>query len=642
MIISLLLMASLFTVLSNFGFDRFSFPFYDLLQRSFSKKQNDEIVLIVVDQESIDAMSNADGVNFPWPRQYYGALAEVASELKAKALFFDIIFSEPSSYGNSDDIFFSDLLKKSKLPIFLNSTSYSHSIKKPIEIIEKASTRLGAVNISPSSDGVYRKVPEFIDSDKKVKTIPYVISEYFNHRNNKKEYIEYYSNDFITIPFYNIIREYRLLQKDYPLSEFTEKLKNKIWIIGYSAPGLYDLRPSSINNKSTGMFILASSLTNRLQDQGLREVSLIEISLLTLISIILIFYSARLFKRPFYTVIFFLSSIVILTITFSVMLWPLSIWYNPFPLMNFLFLLGLVFLYYRFKSEWQERLRVEKGLAKSMSKEMLKLVKHGDISSFRFHNEKEVTILFADIVSFTTISETISPNDLVKILDFYYDEIVKLIFKNKGYVDKFIGDAVMAVWGAPAPLETHAKMGVDTAIEYAAAVAKVNVQIKNLNANLPLLKARVGLHTGKVLAGNIGSSQRFNYTVIGDAVNLASRLESIGKSYNCTILISEETYNESKIEHDKNILLVDEIIVKGKSEPTKILTYLNSEEFEFKENYQKAFSLYQNEEYTEALSYFQQVKKFGPAKIMSKRCEDIINNGCPNNLSKGVWSHDEK
>jgi len=177
----------------------------------------------------------------------------------------------------------------------------------------------------------------------------------------------------------------------------------------------------------------------------------------------------------------------------------------------------------------------------------------------------QVTILFSDIRSFTTISETMDAQTLVGLLNEYFTEMVSIIMKHGGVVDKYIGDAIMAVFGAPVPTPDDPANAVRAAIDMRAALTRLNKRL--VARGVQPLRTGIGIHTGEVVAGNIGSEERMEYTVIGDPVNVASRLESCTKDVGVDILISETTY-----EHTKDFVTarpVEQLSVKGRAEPVK-------------------------------------------------------------------------
>ena len=175
-----------------------------------------------------------------------------------------------------------------------------------------------------------------------------------------------------------------------------------------------------------------------------------------------------------------------------------------------------------------------------------------------------MTVFFSDLAGFTSFSETMSPDELVALLGDYFDAMTKVIGASGGTIDKFIGDAIMAFWNAPLSEERHAILASEAAL---ACVQKLEA-MKRESSVYAVLSARIGIATGPVLVGNIGSHERMNYTVMGDTANLASRLEGLGKRYGTSILVSEATYQAAK----GAIVMraVDVVAVKGKSKAVRV------------------------------------------------------------------------
>jgi adenylate cyclase len=179
----------------------------------------------------------------------------------------------------------------------------------------------------------------------------------------------------------------------------------------------------------------------------------------------------------------------------------------------------------------------------------------------------EITVLFSDIRGFTTLSETTPPEKIVEMLNVHFSHMADIILKHNGTLDKYIGDAIMAFWGAPVPTKDHPEQAVLAAVEMIKALQNVNAELKGRGFDLEL-KIGVGINTGVVTIGNIGSEKKLNYTVVGDAVNLASRLESLTKEYNSAVVISEYTYERIKDTIDCTIL--GNVKVKGREQPVTI------------------------------------------------------------------------
>ena len=181
-------------------------------------------------------------------------------------------------------------------------------------------------------------------------------------------------------------------------------------------------------------------------------------------------------------------------------------------------------------------------------------------------SEKNLAIMFTDIESFTTISEKLLTKDLTQYLSEYFDVMEKVISSHEGTIDKYIGDAVMAFWGAPLDIEDPIEKAVRSSLILQEKLLVFNDELfKKVGVRF---NTRIGVHYGKTLVGNIGSNDRMNYTIIGDNVNIAARLENINKVYKTKIIISNEVYE--KISSKFDIVYLDELALKGKSISTKI------------------------------------------------------------------------
>lgn len=251
---------------------------------------------------------------------------------------------------------------------------------------------------------------------------------------------------------------------------------------------------------------------------------------------------------------------------------------------------------------------------------------------------REMSVLFSDIRGFTSLSETIEPKRLIKVLNFYLEEMSSLIFKNKGTIDKFIGDAVMAFWNAPFRDSEHAYKAVMTAI----AVQEKMIEIKKEIPELSNSDVGVGIATGPMIVGNVGSNMRFDYTVLGDTVNLASRLEGLTKQYGVSILINEVAARS--IAKYRNLLIreIDEIIPKGKTTAVRV--------------YQPMLNNVGNvslvRQYTEALMYYRKGNSSTAFKIFnmlaaqgdgaSKHMVARISNAKNNDELPSAWKWDVK
>ena len=234
------------------------------------------------------------------------------------------------------------------------------------------------------------------------------------------------------------------------------------------------------------------------------------------------------------------------------------------------FITGSTAFYLRFREQYKLRQQIKKQFQKYLSREMIEeLQKHPEKLKLG-GDRKELSFLFADIVGFTPISEAYMKNDdpegLVLLINRFLDGMSKIVLANGGTIDKFMGDCLMAWWGAPLDCPNHAEMALKSAMEIELLTEQMNKDIKEEGLDLPPVVIGTGLNTGQCIVGNMGSEERFDYSVVGDAVNLAARLEVQTRTYDTPILISEFT----KKQVDYECKFIDEINVKGKEIPVKI------------------------------------------------------------------------
>jgi adenylate cyclase len=235
--------------------------------------------------------------------------------------------------------------------------------------------------------------------------------------------------------------------------------------------------------------------------------------------------------------------------------------------------------------------------------------------------KRELTIFFSDIADFTSISERLSPEALVARLGTYFEEVTGIIIQGSGTVDKFIGDAVMAFWGAPTPLAGHAELACQAALAAQESIARLNRRW--LDEGGQPFRTRMGIHTGEAIVGNVGFEGRMNYTAIGDSVNLASRLEGLNKVYGTRILISETTLQAA----GPAVLAraVDLVAVKGKERAIAIFELLAmraeapADLLSQAERSAEAFDHYRNQRWDAALRLLEG-QADGPALVLAERC----------------------
>jgi adenylate cyclase len=303
---------------------------------------------------------------------------------------------------------------------------------------------------------------------------------------------------------------------------------------------------------------------------------------------------------------------------------------------------------YQFISEQKEK-RMIKGmfqhyLAKDLVDELIanpdKLKLGGD--------KKELTVFFSDIEGFTSISEGLPPERLLNCLNEYLSAMTDIILENDGLLDKYIGDAIVAVWGAPIMREDHAILACRAALIMQKRLTELRQEWER--DGKPEFKSRMGVNTGFMTIGNVGSHQRLSYTVIGDTVNLASRLEAINKQYQSYIIISQSTYEEAKEQFQVREL--DLITVKGKTEPVRIYQLLEEagvplpqEQLQLIQFFSEGLKFYREQAWEKSISCFEQALKIQPhdypSKLYLERGYHFLKNPPPSDWN-GVWVYETK
>jgi adenylate cyclase len=530
-------------------FERPAWPVYDFLQRSTALEKSDDVVLVMITQVALDRIEAEHASRWPWPRELYADLMDVAKNLGAKSVIFDINFANPSSYGVSDDESFNASLKRNQITVVMPGPGGQRMKVGPNETLSKdlgSLLKLGVTIIPQEEDGIYRRMPSQIG-----KSPPLGFAQFSQISESPLAARDIWMRFYRAggLPFVDINNVFSIYTRrsekkelSHDLAQVENLLRGKNWVIGAAAPGLLDLKPTPVNPFAPGAEIHATALANIISHQGVHFFSRAQ-TVAAAVLISLLVFSILLFSSTPIPALVGASCFSILgPFAATAVIWSAGAWFNPLSTLAVSGVLALVILGVRFQLEWRERQRLAKSVENSMSSEMVEMIRSGKLKLARFGERREISIFFCDLSGFTTISESLDAGILVDVLNLYLGETVDLIFKNRGFVDKFIGDAVMAFWGAPAQTgENHAAAALKTAIEFQASFASFRTKAALLiGESARELSARVGVHTGTVIVGNIGAHSRYNYTAIGDPVNLASRLEGLGKQYESDLLISEE------------------------------------------------------------------------------------------------------
>ncbi|MDD2275502.1 MAG: adenylate/guanylate cyclase domain-containing protein [Smithellaceae bacterium] len=411
-----------------------------------------------------------------------------------------------------------------------------------------------------------------------------------------------------------------------------DTFRGKIVLVGATAVGIYDLRVTPFSATFPGVEIHANVIDNILHRNFLIHSSVtrfIDVCSIVLFGLILGLLIPRL--RPITGMIAAFLMIAAFALINFFIFFSFNTWLNlVYPLITMATIYLGITIYHYFKEE-REKKKIRGAfqyyLTSSVINEMLK-----DPDKLKLGGDKkDLTVLFSDIRGFTTISEKMTPEELVALLNEYLTTMTNQVFHYDGLLDKYMGDAIMAVFGAPLDQPDHALRACRTSLAMMKELHKLQEKWKA--EGRPAFDIGVGLNSGDMVVGNMGSEMRFDYTVMGDMVNLGSRLEGINKEYGTNIIISEFTYD--KVKDAMCCRELDGVRVKGKLKPVNIYELLGEKKDEaaFKdllEGFARGLALYREAKWDEAIAAFEGVLASRPndypSKMYIERCKNLKEN----------------
>lgn len=533
----------------------------------------------------------------------------------------------------------------------------------PFEGLYQAAQHMAVVEFSPDSDGDYRRTRLFREYQGHyypVLSMAILRNRYSMEQVQQNNELNQLRLDDLVVPldrehnyqvnFYQHFESYSLssvlasiaklrqgdlesLYQD-PNLVPPDAFENKIILIGSSAVGLKDLKSTPMNARWPGVFLHASIASNIIEQDFIYPVSVVwtyaTIFLLAILTGLVILAHGALTLQILYPAL-----LALIYSGFNIGLQSIYAWQIAWvaPVLT-VFFTWLIISAYLSATEGREKKRVRAMLAQYVSPAALHTVldNYEDQIQAEIGKEEEMSVVFSDVRSFTTISEGLKPAEVVKLLNIHLDAMTQVTFDHGGTMDKFIGDATMAFWGAPLPDAQHALHATQAAIAMSRAMEQVNAELAEHGINP--IAIGVGVNTGRVILGNIGSSQKLDYTVIGDAVNLGSRLEGLTKQYGVKVLISE--FTQEVVAQHIPCALVDMVRVKGKNKPVKIYAPLGvpgdsdrADQLHWVGLCQLGFDFYHQQKFTQAQAVFAKLPEnpFAMLKqIYQLRCEAYLVN----------------
>ncbi len=424
-------------------------------------------------------------------------------------------------------------------------------------------------------------------------------------------------------------------------------LKNSIVMVGTSAPGLFDLRSTPVQNKYPGVEIHVNLIAGML-DQRIRELSdyTRAIEFLTLLIVGLIFILVLPVMTPLWNLI--ISGILFCALVAI----NLAVWFmanQAIPVASVLIMLFILFLFnmsYGFFVERTRKAQITGLFGQYVPPELVDEMSDNPESFTREADEREMTVLFSDVRGFTTLSEGLSPGDLSELMNEFLTAETTIIHNHRGTIDKYMGDAIMAFWGAPLNDPDHAVHALESGIAMVKRMYELHQEFAA--RGWPKLKIGVGINTGIMSVGNMGSEFRMAYTVIGDAVNLGSRLEGLTKQYGVDLLASETTRQKAP---DYVFREIDLVRVKGKNEPVAIYEPLGQRDtvsnktFDELDLHQRALDAYRKQDWDKAIQLFRTlVQDFKQRKLYTiyQERSQIFRDNPPGDDWDGVFTFTTK
>ncbi len=346
------------------------------------------------------------------------------------------------------------------------------------------------------------------------------------------------------------------------------ELKNSLLLLGATATGINDMRPNPFDPSIDGVENHAAVIDNIIKGDFIqRPQSIYPTEILIVFGVGVLFAPLLIWGNALISGLGMVGFLVGYYYIDKYIWFANGIWtYMAIPTLE-IALMYITTTLYKYMTEEREKRKVKGAFQHYLSPEVINQVLENPDSLSLGGEKKELTVFFSDVRSFTTISESLTPEKLCELMNEYFTPMTSIVLRSKGVLDKYIGDAIMAFWGAPLELENSADVGCHAAIAMLYELDRLREEFPK--KGFPTVDIGIGLNTGPMSVGNMGSGERFTYTVMGDAVNLGSRLEGLTKEYGIKIMISE--FTKAKLTPGKFLTRdLDDIRVKGKNEPVNV------------------------------------------------------------------------
>lgn len=648
------------------------------------ERANRDIAVVAIDEASLDHFEDQLG-RWPWPRSVHGYVVDFLRRGGAKAVAFDVLFLEPDKTSEEDDDNFAEAIRRAgnvALPMMFDQTSRPRGTKGlpawrekaavevqadrplpldryaganlPIPKLLSPAQDLGYINLLADPDGPSRRLqPLVLHDGRYYPAFPLAVAMRIlgarKLRFTRQGELEF---DGRRVPLnargQMLLKWHGPSERIYPvypiakvLSSFKQihdggkpdldpkAFRGKIVFIAGTAAGTYDLRVTPFSYKTPGVFIHIAALDNLLAGDFLREtpgwVALAALAVLSLLTAAtLVAFSS--FKAKIALILAYAAGY------YGAAAWGFTAagrWVELVTPEIGVFVTFLSVSLVEYFTEGKHKRQIKNIFQHYMTASVVEKILENPEGVKLGGEKKELTVFFSDVEGFTSISETLEPERLVALLNRYLTAMTDIILSHQGFLDKYEGDAIMAVFGTPLDQPKHATLACHAALENQRRLEALREELRK--ESYPEIRCRIGLNSGLMVVGNMGSENRMDYTVMGDAVNLGSRLEGANKQYGTRVLIGENTYALAK--EDIEAREIDWIRVKGKKQPVRVYEVLakkgglSRDKARVLETYGEGLRAYRSRDWERALRRFQEAlgtdPQDGPSRVYLARCEEF-------------------
>lgn len=629
-------------------------------------KASDEIYFIGVNQESIYWANKNYGWSWPWPREAWANMVDFFNAGKPKAIAFDIIFTEDSIYGPADDLKFAQAEAESQKVIqtvFISHQNDQESVLYPIPEIKNNAAIIGNITSLNDSDGIIRKGRlSYTSSDGEtfptLGTAPLFLENPDSAADSLKNLplnkdgsvlLRYCSSIDSYQPYWakDIFESYDAWKNGEEGTYSPSDFEDAYIYIAYYAPGLFDICSTPVSQVYPGVGVHITTLDNYLNNNFIHTTPLyifvLWILFLAVFANLIVSISAKTPQQNISVSILIAGFItgILVTVLLPYSLFSRNIWFKMVaPLFCFL-LTYLSSVALSLTVEGKQKRFIKTAFSQCLSKDVVNQILSNPDSFTLGGRNFQMSAIFTDIQKFSSFSELLTAAQLGKLLNYYLTRMSEIIIEEKGTVDKYEGDAIIAMVGAPMEMKDHAVHACAAAVKMKKAEIEMNKEILEIAANpLPekmdpelyqafqilvsnhkTIFTRIGINSGEMIAGYFGSDNKKNYTMMGNNVNLSSRLEGVNKQYHTNgILISEATYK--LLDNEFICRSLDRVRVVNINTPIRLYEVMdfssNSKLKEYTVQWENAMADFEQKNYKAALEQLQKLSARNPEDNVAK------------------------